>query len=379
MPALAASEQVVRPYLGYAFAHEDNVLGVDESGADAGASSSSNTQQASAGVLVNKRISQQVLSGAFHFNRNRYDELPQLNHDAKNLRVNWNWHLGERVDGNLGTSYVKSLAPFVNFHARERNLRVERRQFADAGWLVHPSWRLRSGVSRSDLEHELVSQQSGDRVEQVGELGLDYLAKSGSTVGTQLRHTRGTYPHPQQIGASLVDNSYVQDEIKVKINWLVTRQTQLQFLGGPVKRRHDAFAARDYSGLNARLQASWQTTPALGLGLGLWREIGALDDVTISYTLNQGASLGSTWNASEKVRVDALLKVESSQYSGTEGLVATEPQREDTLRSALVKVQYRVTEHMTLAGQAYSNKRTSTLAGNSYPVNGMQLSLKYEF
>ncbi|UUZ49878.1 hypothetical protein LP420_06980 [Massilia sp. B-10] len=64
---------------------------------------------------------------------------------AKDLRVNWNWHLGDHLDGNLGTSYVKALAPFVNFHGRERNLRSERRQFADAGYLLHPSWRLRAG------------------------------------------------------------------------------------------------------------------------------------------------------------------------------------------------------------------------------------------
>lgn len=379
LSAFAAPEQVVRPYVGYALTHEDNVLGVGDGVDDADAPGSTSSRQASAGVLVDKRISQQALTAALHFNRIRYDRLPELDHDAKDLRGNWNWRVGKEVDGNIGASYVKALAPFVNFHGRARNVRSERRQFADGGWLLHPSWRVRAGVSRSTLEHELVSQQSGDRTENMGELGLDYVARSGSTVGTQLRHTTGRYPNRQQIDALLVDNSYKQDELKIKVNWLVTRQTQLQFLGGPVRRKHDDFPARDYSGANARLQANWQASARLGVAMGAWREIGALDDITASYTLNQGVNLGSTWNVTEKVRIDGLLKHETSDYSGTAALSPTLPERKDRVRSAVLKVAYKMTPHLLLAGQGYRNERRSTLAGNSYPGSGFQLSLKYEF
>jgi exopolysaccharide biosynthesis operon protein EpsL len=279
----------------------------------------------------------------------------------------------------VGTSYVKALAPFVNFHGRERNLRAERRQFADAGYLLHPSWRLRAGVSRSSLEHELISQQGLDRVEQMSELGLDYLARSGSTVGTQLRHTSGRYPFPQQQGGVAVNNSYEQDEVKIKVSWLATGKTQLQFLGGPVRRKHEAFAARDYSGVNARLQANWQASSKVGVAAGAWREIGAIDDITASYTLNQGVNLGATWNASDKVRADVLLKHETSQYSGMVGLPEGQPGREDRVDNAVLKLQYRATTHLRLGAQAYRTKRRSTLPGNSYPGSGLQLSLKYEF
>jgi exopolysaccharide biosynthesis operon protein EpsL len=373
LPALAAPDQVLRPYVGYAVAHDDNLLG---DGVDGVASTS---HRIGAGLLVDKRISQQVLSAALHLTRIRYDRLAELDNDAKDLRLNWNWHLANRLDGNLGTSYVEALAPFVNFHGRERNVRTERKHFADAGWLLHPSWRVRAGASRSTLEHELVSQQGGDRVEQVSELGVDYLARSGSTVGTQLRHTRGAYPNRQQVDALSVDNSYQQDELKAKINWLLTEQTQLQFLGGLVRRKHDAFAARDYRGINARLQGNWQASAKLGVSLGTWREIGALDDVTASYTLNQGVSLGSTWDVSDKLRLEGQLKHESSDFSGTAALAATLPERKDTVRRAALKLVYRATPHLTLGAQAYRDERRSTLAGNSYPSSGVQLSSKYEF
>lgn len=379
LPALAAPEQVVRPYVGYALTHEDNLLGVDEGVNGAAPAPSSSSRQASAGVLIDKTASQQVLSAALNFTRIRYDNLPELDHDAKDLRGNWNWRVGKELDGNLGASYVKALAPFVGFHSRARNVRSERRQFADGGWLLHPSWRVRAGVSRYALEHELAEQQGGDRVESTGELGLDYVARSGSTAGAQLRHTNGDYPNRQPTGALLVDNSYRQDELKLKVNWLVTRMTQLQFLGGPVRRKHGDYPERDYSGVNTRLNANWQATSKLGVSLGAWREIGALDDISASYTLNQGASLGALWNLSDKVRVDGQLRHETSDFSGTAVLAPTLFERKDRVRSAVLKLNYLATRHMRLGVQAYRNQRRSSLPGNSYPGSGVHLSLKYEF
>lgn len=379
LPAQAAPDQVLRPYVGYTVAQDDNLLGIGDGVTRPGEPVSATSRQAEAGLLVDKRIGQQVLSSALQFTKTTYDQLPELNNDGKDLRANWNWHLGDYLDGNVGASYVQALAPFVNFHSRERNLRSERREFVDGGWLLHPSWRVRAGVSRDSLAYDLASQQGGNRIENVGEIGLDYLARSGSTIGTQLRHTRGQFPNRQQVDALLVDNSYDQDELKAKVSWLVTGKTQLQFLGGLVQRKHDAFPARDYRGLNARLNANWQAGAKLGVALGAWREIGALDDVTASYTLNQGLSLGSTWDLTDKVRIDGLLKRETSDYSGTAPISSTLPARKDTVRSASLKLVYRATPHLQLSTQAYRNKRQSNLAGNSYPSSGLLVRARYEF
>ncbi|HEX9172379.1 MAG TPA: XrtB/PEP-CTERM-associated polysaccharide biosynthesis outer membrane protein EpsL [Telluria sp.] len=375
LSALAAPDQVIRPYVGYAIATDDNVLGVDRSGDAA----SSTSRRAEAGVLLDKRIGRQALSAALHLTQTTYEQLPELDNDGKDLRLNWNWHLGNHFDGNIGASYVQALAPFVNFHDRERNLRSERREFADGGWLLHPSWRLRTGVSRDTIAYDLAAQQAGNRVEHVGELGLDYLARSGSTIGTQLRHTRGQFPNRQQIDPLSLDNSYDQDELKAKVNWLITGKTQLQFLGGLVQRKHDAFAARDYRGFNARLNANWQASAKLGVALAGWREIGALDDVTASYTLNQGVSLGAAWDVTEKLRVDGQLKHETSDYSGTATIASALSERKDSVRRASFGLVYKPTAHLRLSAQAYHAQRRSTLAGNSYPTSGLLLNSRYEF
>jgi exopolysaccharide biosynthesis operon protein EpsL len=374
--ALATPEPVpvLRPYLGVAVAHDDNLLGLAD-----GSPAGSDSRRRDAGLLYDQRISQQLFSAALQTSHISYDDLPQLDNNPKDLRANWNWHIGNHLDGNLGASYVQALAPFVNFHGRARNIRAQRREVLDGGWLFHPSWRLRAGLSTDRLTYELLSEQVGNRREKVAELGLDYLAASGSTIGTQLRHTRGDFPRPQQISALAVDNSYDQDEVKARINWLLTGKTQLLFLGGLVQRRHDQFPVRDYRGVNARLNANWQASVKMGFSFATWREIGALDDVTASYTLNQGAGASATWNATDKLRLDTQLKRETSDYSGTAAIPAAFSDRKDTVRSASLKLVWQASRHLRFTAQAYRNERSSTLAGNSYPATGILVGSRYEF
>jgi exopolysaccharide biosynthesis operon protein EpsL len=376
--APAPSEDVLRPYVGYGFAYDDNALG-QANGVDGKQSDTSH--HAEAGLIFNKRVSQQVLSAKLNFSRVKYSKLGQLDHNAKDLLANWNWHAGSHLDGNVGASYLEALTPYASSIDSQRNLRTQRREFADGGWRLHPSWRVRAGVSREKVNYDLDAQKAADRNEKTGELGLDYLAAAGNTVGVQLRHTRGDLPNPQLIGAQLVDNSFDQNEIKAKVNWIVTGKTQLQFLGGFVRRKHDVEPARDYSGFNARVIGNWQPTGKIGVTLSGWREIGALDDLTASYTLNQGLSAGAGWELSSKLKLDAVLKHETSDFSGAAPFAAVSPDRDrkDTFLTASVKLTYRPIDRLQLGVLAYRKNRNSNLDGNSSTNNGVMLSSRYEF
>lgn len=380
VPALAAEGDVFRPYVGYSFSYDENVSGISDADKQTQNLSDSDlsdtSRRADAGLAINKRISQQVLSAKLNLAHITSDRLGTLNN--KDLLGNWNWHVGDHVEGNLGASYVQVLSPYVNFDAPdtdndEPNLRTQRREFFDASWLLHPSWRLRGGLSRDKLSYDVNS--AGDRNEVTSELGLDYLAASKSTFGVQLRHTRGDLPN-----SPILANSYDQNEIKGKVNWLLTGKTQLQFLGGYVQRKHDSDATRDFNGPNARLIAQWKPTGKVGVTLSGWREIGALDqdeigspeNLTASYALNQGISVGSTWDLTSKVRLDGQLKRETSDYRGAES------GGNDTFRTASLKLVYRPTDHLQLAALAHRRIRDSS-DGDRTPNTGLMLSSRYEF
>ena len=384
LPVYVSPADVLSPYIGYSYTYDDNVLG-NQSGIGTGTGASSGdqadtTRRVLAGVNIRKRISRQVFSAKLDFTRASYDKLANLNHDAKDLIANWNWHVGNQFEGNLGASHVNELTPFANLLSRERNMRIQRREFVEGGWLLHPSWRVRAGVSRDTLKYELETQNAGDRNETMIEAGGDYLARSGSIAGVQLRHTRGDLPNPQQFGTLLVDNSYKQQEIKAKINWLLTGKTQLLFLGGLVQRQHDVFPARDYRGLNARLIANWKATGKTSLNAGVWREIGALDDLSASYTLNQGVHVGASWDMTSKLRLDGLIKHESSDYSGTAAMASLQAiDRKDVFDTASLKLTYRPSAKLQLAAMLYRKDRSSNIAGNNYPNSGIAISSRYDF
>lgn len=376
LPAFAAEGDVFQPYVGYSFAYDENVSGIKDADNPDNRKLSDTSRRAEAGLAVKKRISQQVLSAKLNVAHVTYDEFDTLNNDSKDLLGNWNWHVGDRVEGNLGASYVQELSSVTNSGGVDaRNLRTQRREFFDGSWLLHPSWRVRGGLSRDKLSYDV--DAADDRNENASELGLDYLARSGSTVGMRLRHTRGDLPN-QPSG----DNNYDQNELKAKVDWLLTGKTQLQFLGGYVQRKYGSDSARDYSGLNARVIANWKPTGQLGVTVSGWREIGAPANLTTEYgefippvgssssfTLNQGVSIGSTWDVTSKIRLAALLKHETNDFRGAEA------GREDTYRTASAKLTYRATNHLQLATLLYRN----SIPGDSTANNGVMLSSRYEF
>jgi exopolysaccharide biosynthesis operon protein EpsL len=360
--------------------YDDNVLGIPNGANSTGAQLSDTTRVEEAGLIFSKRIDEQVLSGNINVAHNIYERQTELDNDSKNFLANWNWHVGNHVEGNVGVSYVQALTPYVYFHSAELNVRTQRREFFDGSWLLHPSWRLRGGISHNVLGYALTSQQPGDLNEDTAELGIDYLASSGSTIGVQFDHTRGAYPNLQQIDSLLVDNSYNQNEIKAKINWLASGKTQLLFLGGYVQRKYDYFQARDYSGINARLLANWQPTGEIKVTLSGWREIGAVDDLTTSYSLNQGVSIESTWDLTSKLQLDGLLKRESSDYSGASAFTSLLPSdRVDTFLTASLKLNYSVTRNFLLGALIYHKNQDSNIVGASHSNNGAGLSSRYEF
>lgn len=379
-PALAAPGDTFQPYLSYTYSYDDNLRRrptVSVSAAD----TSDIFHRAEGGILIDKSISKQRLTANLNFSRTTFNQFTELDNNAKDLQGNWNWRLGNHLEGNLGASYAQALTPYsAEYQSNERNLRTQRREFFDAAWRLHPSWRLRGGFSHYQLEYDLATQKFGDRTEDATELGLDYLAASGSTVGVLVRHVKGGFPTPQQIGPLVVDNSYSQNEYKGKIDWLISGKSRLQFLGGWVERKHDFFPARDASGPSVRMIANWLPTGKVGMTLTAWRDINASDDLTASYTLNKGLSLASNWDMLAKVRMDALIKVEKRDFSGATAYTALLPSnRQDTSRYASLSLTYAVMQNLQISASVFRDDLKSNIALSDYRAKGMMINLRSVF
>ena len=379
-PAVAAFSNTVTPFVGVAYSYDDNVLRLSDDAVRSDRTRADTSRQIEAGLLLNKTIGQQVLSGKAAVTQVSFNHFNQLDYDGKDLLAAWNWHLGNHVEGNLGASYVQVLSPYSDFQSQERNLRIQRREFFDARWRLHPSWQVRGGVSGDNISYELPALRLSERTEDAIEAGVDYLVASGSTVGLQLRHLNSEYPNRR--GGLSGDGSSTQDEVKAKIYWRYSAITQVQFLGGRAQRKYAASTLRNTSGNNGRVKLDWAPLGKVRFSASAWREFAAVESAFVTNSLNKGGSLDSIWQPTAKLQLSLQLKGERRVFEGQSVFVPVQAlDMEDSTRRATLAMTHNPLQRVQLGASIFHETRSGSaaLGLNSYRAKGAMLNANIRF
>lgn len=376
LPVHAEISDTIHPYVLASINHEDNLLRQSDQ-ADGPKSDTFKTTEA--GLIVERPIGRQILSGRFSASKVAFDRFDQLDYTGKNAQATLEWHLGNHWQGHVGATYTETLAPFSDFHNEERNLRVAKRQFVDGAWRFHPTWELHGGWSRDKFHFDLPSQRYNNRTEDVAEVGGDYIAGTTSRVGLVARRVKGSYTDRTGFTSNLLGSEYEQDELKANIYWYISGNTQLQFLGGSVKRKYPANTSRDQSGANGRAVFYWTPTGKIKTTTKLWREFSAVEGALISSALNRGASVEGVYQVTAKIGATALAKTEKRKFSALPGLVVDD--LDDSSRSVQAGVNYAIYPSVLLALNATHDRRTGSRAAgtNSYKANGVSFNVSAQF
>ena len=333
-----------------------------------------------AGFLFNRPIGRQLLTGQAKWSRVYFDHFDELDYSGKDYLADLEWHIANHLEGHVGASYSQTLTPFSDVRSTNRNLRVLHREYANGGWRFHPSWRVRGGFTRERYTYDSVALRYADRTENATELGLDYLPSTDSRIGLQLRHLKGSYPYRDSLTGLGLDSGYEQDEVKANIYWRFSAITQVQLLGGWVKRKNQVFAGRDSSGANGRVTVYWAPLGKVRFTGSVWHEFAAVESALITSSLNNGASVGATWDATAKVRVDALLRREKRDFSAVSGLDLP-GDVSDTTRTASLGVTYNIRPNIQLGLSAFRDSRTGAPIINtgSYRAKGISFNASAQF
>jgi exopolysaccharide biosynthesis operon protein EpsL len=373
--SMAAPGDALHAFAGLGYGHDDNLLRVPDGLPAFDNRFADSWYQADAGVLFDHTYSRQRVSGHAKLSKVKFDHFRQLDYDGKDIEARWNWQVGNHWEGVLGTTYDQTLAPYTDFRSDLRNLREQRRSFADGAWRFHPSYRLRASGAREKFSYELKEQSYNDRTEDTWELGADYLPASGSEIGLVARKVKGKYPNRRPLGQQLFNDDYDQDEFKARVLWVATGTTTVQALAGWVKRRQPALGD-DTSGLYGKVSATYKRNSALSYNAALWRDFAPIESPLVSYTQNKGASAGVAWDASAKLRLDATAVYERRAYNARLLQVASRGGLEDAVRSANLRATWSPRQALQLSAalshQARSGSAalgTSKFSSNSILVN----------
>jgi exopolysaccharide biosynthesis operon protein EpsL len=379
-PTLADDENVFRPYVDYVQFHSDNMLLAPDDAFDrtlVGIEKVSDTYTRKAvGFSYDDQIGRQHLTADIDVNRTDFQNLTQLDYNGEDFSANWNWLVGHDIEGNLGTTYIKAITPFEDFHDAELNLRTDRRVAADATWHFHPSWRLVVGASDESLDYSLLSQLGEDRNENIRECGVDFTPATGSTIGLQLRKVRDEFPNVDQASAPSGGSNSMQTELNLKLSWKLTENTNVSFSGGRAERKYDLDSANDFSGFNGRAITVWSPTEKLSFTVNAWRELVTAYDFTNLYSINHGFSIEPTWRISEKLKVLVSFKHETRNYTAD---VPTSDQRQDNFQAAKLTMSYSPLRHLLLSASLAHNDLGSTDPTQTYRANSVMVNADYKF
>lgn len=380
LPAAAAFNDTISPFIATTYSYDDNLFRLPDNSQSINGLRSDTSRQVQAGFLFNRPIGRQILSGQAKWSRVYFDHFDQLDYSGKDFLADLEWHIANHLEGHAGASYTQTLTPFSDLQSTDRNLRTVRREYFNGGWRFHPSWRIRGGFSRDRYGYDSIAQRISNRQEDSSELGMDYLESSGSRIGVQLRHLKGSYPNRAGLAAFGIEQGYEQDEVKANIYWLASGITQVQLLGGWVKRKNQLFSGRDASGVNGRLTVYWAPLGKVRFTGSLWHEFAAVENSLVTSSLNNGANLAAAWDVSAKVRMNAKVQSEKRDFSAASGLILP-GDISDTTRTASLGVTYAPRPNIQLGISAFRDARSGAPIINtgSYHAKGISFNASAQF
>jgi len=377
--------KLVQPYGSYGFTADDNLLRIRDKMDPRPMLGTDNlfdmSHRFTGGVLLEKEIGRQQFNANLNWTHTRFERFDQLNNNLKNFSGSWHWFLGNRLEGNMGASYVQSLAPFL-FQPGVKNVRTEQTEFINAAWSLHPRWRLNGSYTRYDLNSNSPSLRFLNRIEDRFEGGVDFVTPSRNTIGVLFRDTIGDFPVLVRApDGSFTDNSYNQKEALAKVNWVVSGKSRLYGTGGWVERTNASFTARNFSGFNARLTYNWQPTGKLGLSVSGWRETAAMQMLTASFSLNTGVSVAPYWEITRKVKLEGDFSYQHMKFDRFSSLTDTALPlgTSNTFRNATVRLIYAPYPGLQFTASAYHNDLGTNYFLGGFNANGVNINLQYTY
>jgi exopolysaccharide biosynthesis operon protein EpsL len=309
-----------------------------------------------------------------------FDRFSILNHDPYRLGAAWKWVAGPQWSGDIGYSRRRYLANLGEIQAPIKDLITEDRAFASAGYMVTPRWRVRGAADWTEWDHSDPTRITLDNRTTSVTAGLDYVTPPGNSVGGQVKYSEGEFPNQQVVAGSFVDNRFKEWETSAVAHWAVTGKSVLDARLGYTSREHDQVPQRDFDGATGRLSYDWFVGPKTPLNFSLWREIQSVAEVSASYVLNTGWSIGPSWAPTEKLVFHAKYLREDRDYRGDPGFILTGgPQREDTLKGISLAAGYAPRRNIELAVSVVRGDRDSNVFGRDYDYTTVAANAKFKF
>lgn len=262
-----------------------------------------------------------------------YGGFHELDHFAYALRGQYLWIYDRNVSGNVGYERQRRLIDLGAIQRPLKDLITSQRAFADIIHTPVPTARLRGVAEFERADHSQPPSGTPNLQSTTVRASGDYVSPIGNTLGLELRLTEGESPFVPEGSSTTINNDFRETEVAAVGTWTGTRLRSVARVGHTA-RHYEVATASNFSGTTGRMALDWTPTSKTGLELTVYREPRSIVDVSATYVLTTGASLGPRWAANPNFTFRALALREHQRYAGDQNAAAVgSPQRDETVSS----------------------------------------------
>lgn len=382
--AVASPDDTIKPYVASSLLYDSNFLrlsdNVDPVLVTGKSDKSDFIKQVAAGFDMDWTISRQHIIVKANVNQNWFQNFTSLDYTGWNTQAQWNWQMGNNLDGEIGYTNIQALGSFAQLNGILDNLINNQRYFANAGYLFHPNGKIKFGVFRTEYQYDGTSRQFSNNTEDNAELNLQYLSPTGSILGLRVIATDGQYPQRQLTADSTQDNAYTRMNYDVTWDWHTNSKTRVDGLVGYTQQHYTHFGALDFSDIVAQLNLNWQASDKTILELSTRRLINQANNQFSSFVLTQGVWFNLTWHSTPKITLKLPMSYQQQQYLGGVGTsTASFGQQKDNVGNIGLNVMYHPLDSISVGPVLSYEKRDSNNPIGSYETKSAGVNLQAEF
>jgi exopolysaccharide biosynthesis operon protein EpsL len=382
--AVASPDDTIKPYVASTLLYDSNFLRLSDTAdpvALTGQSDKSEfVKQVAAGFDLDWTVSRQHFIVHANVNQNWFQNFTTLDYTGWDTLAQWNWQLGNNLDGEIGYANAQALGGFGQLNGVLDNLINSQRYFANGGYLFHPNGKIKLGVFRTERDFDGTSRQFSNNAENNVQADLQYLSPTGSTLGLQVIATDGEYPERVILPGSTQDNAYTRMNYALTWDWHSNSKTRIDGLVGYVQQDYENFGFRNFDDIIAQVNLNWQASEKTILDLSARRQVSQADNLFSSFVLTQGIWFDFNWQATPKIALMLPISYQEQDYLGGGGTSAAGfGQQKDKVTNVGLNVMYHPLDSISIGPVLSFENRESNNPIASYESKSAGVNLQADF
>jgi exopolysaccharide biosynthesis operon protein EpsL len=374
--AIGDSGDLLALNVGVSKKHDENLFKRPADGSQ-GTLDSDTSTSTQVELSLNKQYSLQRIAIKFGLTDNRYQTFKALDGRNENHSAAWQWQFTPQLTGNLSATRSQAQSDFADFRGGGQNIRTTDTRRLDGNWLIMGGWSAGAGASNTKSLNSQTFQQDSSSDQRIADANLTYKFASGSSIALLTSLSRGE----QQRAAdpvALRDNRFQERHVDIKLNWPITGKTTLAGGVGTVRRTHNTFGARDFSGANGDASLNWAATTETRFTLTRSRSTESWEEINSNFSIRDLTGLSASWTITPKLSVTGSINLTRRSFGGD---IPGQPQnsRLDRSQTRSLGINWTPYTKIKLGASISDDQRESTLINTDYRSKTAMVTGSVEF